>query len=514
MSLITTRIKAEDIGLPKWAKKALEERGLKENEVEVYRKGISPEDTKINKGERSTVDYITTKVVDRDGDIVVPKGAVLDHYRKNPVVLFAHNYSQLPIGKSLWIKADEKGLIAKTQYAKHQKAEEVYQYRKDGFPMAKSIGFIPLSVIHREDFADADLKSMDLTEDDIKGADRIYPEWLMLEYSDVPVPSNPEALQLAISKGIITTEEVQEAGTRKAIVLNIVEEPEEKEVILKPETTDNYHHIPVRDKGDFVDDSFRTITLSEDQGIKAVIGKLKSDPDGSTKTQKYMFDVNKWTMEEAQSWVSDHKDLEAEDRKEMLDKRYGEDIVVLELNDDVLPEEVVEEEIEEEPEEKEVEIDVKSTLVKILETLEEHGRMIQELKEKTEIEELPFELIESEVEEKAGRVLSKKTRGMIADALSAMEKATVALNDLVENADSKEGEEAIADEQLDEEIIDEKSDEVVLDITEEVPQLIEVDEDKLKKSIADAFNDILRSVKPSVGDMVKESLDRRNGKIF
>ena len=33
------------------------------------------------------------------------------------------------------------------------------------------------------------------------------------------------------------------------------------------------------DPSDFVEGSFRTITLSADQGIQAVIGKLKSDPN-------------------------------------------------------------------------------------------------------------------------------------------------------------------------------------------------------------------------------------------
>ena len=75
--------------------------------------------------------------------------------------------------------------------------------------------------------------------------------------------------------------------------------------ISKPETTEAYHHIPVRDAGEFVPDSFRTITMSETKGIKAVIGKLKSDPNGPTKIQKYLFDVKKWTMAEAKAWIKE-----------------------------------------------------------------------------------------------------------------------------------------------------------------------------------------------------------------
>jgi len=82
---------------------------------------------------------------------------------------------------------------------------------------------------------------------------------------------------------------------------------------FKPEETEEYIHIPVRAAGDFVEGSFRTITISADQGIKAVIGKLTSDPDGSTKIQKYLFAKDKgWTMEKARAWVKEHKKGEAE----------------------------------------------------------------------------------------------------------------------------------------------------------------------------------------------------------
>jgi len=76
-----------------------------------------------------------------------------------------------------------------------------------------------------------------------------------------------------------------------------------------PEVTENYVRIRVRDPDLFVDGSFRTIVLSADQGIHAIIGKLKSDPNGSTVIQNYMFEVAKdWTMEKAQAWVKEHKD--------------------------------------------------------------------------------------------------------------------------------------------------------------------------------------------------------------
>jgi hypothetical protein len=73
-----------------------------------------------------------------------------------------------------------------------------------------------------------------------------------------------------------------------------------------PETTENYHHIPVRDKELFVEGSFRTINISKEKGIKAIIGKLKTDAQGSTVVQKYLFDIEKWSMAEAKEWVKEH----------------------------------------------------------------------------------------------------------------------------------------------------------------------------------------------------------------
>lgn len=71
------------------------------------------------------------------------------------------------------------------------------------------------------------------------------------------------------------------------------------------ETTDKYVRVRVRDPGDFEEGSFRTIDISEEQGISAVIGR----PKGSDKTevQSYLFDKERWSEAEAEAWVKEHK---------------------------------------------------------------------------------------------------------------------------------------------------------------------------------------------------------------
>jgi HK97 family phage prohead protease len=192
---------------------------MKEGEIEFIRKGLVSEEIKFDEGERAVISYITTYAKDRDGEIVDPKGAILTEYRKNPIVLFCHDSHKLPVGKNIWIKADEKGLIAKTVYASHEEADKVYQYRKEGFPLAESIGFIPLS----------------WTEYTVQerakngGVRRKFDTWLLLEYSDVPVPSNPEATMIAVSKGLIAdnfveNESLSESDDEDDVVVDEVSE--------------------------------------------------------------------------------------------------------------------------------------------------------------------------------------------------------------------------------------------------------------------------------------------------
>jgi hypothetical protein len=175
-------------------------------EKTMVRKGFSPQKAETNLKERSRVVRITTGAVDRDGEILRPDGGQFDQYLANPVVLFAHDYQSIPVGKCVSLKADAKGVVAKTVYNNTQLAGEIYQLAVDGFPLAVSVGFLPLESVCRGDTGfqaqiDDCVKNGWVKKAEVGQVRRIYSSWLLLEYSDVPVPANPEALQLAISKG-------------------------------------------------------------------------------------------------------------------------------------------------------------------------------------------------------------------------------------------------------------------------------------------------------------------------
>ncbi len=70
------------------------------------------------------------------------------------------------------------------------------------------------------------------------------------------------------------------------------------------DVTDKYIRVRVKNPDDFQDDSFKTIDISKDQGIRAVIGKLKGET--TTTIQSYLFDKEQWSEGDATKWVDEH----------------------------------------------------------------------------------------------------------------------------------------------------------------------------------------------------------------
>lgn len=176
------------------------EHSANENEPTQFAKGYAGE-IKADDDERSFVATITTETVDRDGDVVLAKGLDFENFLKNPVVLLGHpmgieGIADLPIGRATWIKAKGRKVIAEVAPAPTDMGNEVFDLIKGGFLNAVSIGF----------------RSIDAgppTEKELRkhpewaGANRIFRESELVEFSVVNVPANPDALISAIRKGHI-----------------------------------------------------------------------------------------------------------------------------------------------------------------------------------------------------------------------------------------------------------------------------------------------------------------------
>jgi HK97 family phage prohead protease len=128
---------------------------------------------------------ITTGSQDSQGDTIDPKGWKLANYRKNPVVLFGHDYHSLPVARDEGITVDELGLIGTPRFTTAEEnpfGDLVFRQVKGGFLNAASVGFAPEKWTFNEQTGGID-----------------FQEQTLLEYSLVVVPANAEALVIARS---------------------------------------------------------------------------------------------------------------------------------------------------------------------------------------------------------------------------------------------------------------------------------------------------------------------------
>lgn len=125
----------------------------------------------------------STGALDRHGETVNPDGWKIDNYMDNPVLLFAHDYRSLPVGKAIKVWVENKKLMFTLQFASTEFAKEVFQLFVEGVLSAFSVGFMVLKWGE-------------------SGGKYSIDEQELLELSVVPVPANPEALAKMHIKGM------------------------------------------------------------------------------------------------------------------------------------------------------------------------------------------------------------------------------------------------------------------------------------------------------------------------
>jgi hypothetical protein len=133
--------------------------------------------------EAGTIDFtLTSKTVDRDGEVVLPSGVKLDNFRKNPVFLWAHSRKDPSIGRVIpeTIRVTEDDITATVEFDLDDPfAKMIFGKYKKKHLNAGSISFIP------KDFDKPIFENQ---------PGPTFTEAELLEFSGVPIPSNPQAL--------------------------------------------------------------------------------------------------------------------------------------------------------------------------------------------------------------------------------------------------------------------------------------------------------------------------------
>lgn len=199
---------------------------------ELTNKNYFADNIDVVDGQREVTARITMSVPDRVKEVVVAEGGDFTEFMTNPVVMMAHDYSKLPVGKVVQIKKQDNYVLAKIQFAPRPDThvgewtpDTIFSLYQSGFLKGFSIGFMPLKQ-----------RLPSQRDKQLYGEDTqlVTYRWELMELSVAPIPMLPEALALAVSKGLIT-KEIADNYIPKS---NDLEKEEDEEVKEEHETTE------------------------------------------------------------------------------------------------------------------------------------------------------------------------------------------------------------------------------------------------------------------------------------
>src|SRR5581483_7516075 len=83
----------------------------------------------------------------RDGHVLMPRGAQLANYKRNPVFLWNHDVDLPPVGRSEDIRVDGEQIVTRVRFPPtgiSARADEIRGLTKAGFINGVSVGFDPI----------------------------------------------------------------------------------------------------------------------------------------------------------------------------------------------------------------------------------------------------------------------------------------------------------------------------------------------------------------------------------
>ena len=137
-------------------------------------------------GDRQVETIASTAALDREHDRILASAWRLEAYKKNPAVLWGHDYTMPPIAVCREISVSGGALRTVDEFVPRGAfpfADTIHDLVKSGAIRAKSVGFRPLT-----------------WKDNAEGG-RDYTAVELLEHSYVPIPANPECLVTAKGLG-------------------------------------------------------------------------------------------------------------------------------------------------------------------------------------------------------------------------------------------------------------------------------------------------------------------------
>ncbi|WP_422924480.1 hypothetical protein [Singulisphaera sp. PoT] len=167
----------------------------------------------VKPGERSVVAVINTNAVDRFKTVIDPFGVKTANFDKSRLVLWEHGKDprrgKLPVARCAWLKVDRgtKSIIAKSIFRQDEFADQLFSMYQDETLRGFSIDGLADPKTCGPPTIEEIKKRPELAE-----CKCIYRTLELVEYSAVGIGGNPDALALAVSRGLWLPDE------RKAVL--------------------------------------------------------------------------------------------------------------------------------------------------------------------------------------------------------------------------------------------------------------------------------------------------------
>lgn len=248
----------------------------------------------------------TTNDVDRDGEIVDPRGVknFESFMKNNPVILWQHRHNENPVGKAVGGRVLDDRIELDVEWAPTAMGQEVKSLYDNGFMNAFSIGFIP-------------------RQSERKGEQFTWTEWELLEVSAVSIPANPMAnvirsaeksgMELVELKGMYA-----EAGTKRESVDTEVagESPDE-------DKTNAYTNIE--------ENTMEEKTVDIEAERQKAIEEYKAEQDRIAK-EKELDELRKWKEELEAKKAEDNARRQIKEDEPEVKAKGGENYMGVNLN--------------------------------------------------------------------------------------------------------------------------------------------------------------------------------------
>ena len=205
---------------------------------------------------------IAANELSRNGDELNLRGVSFKNYRKNPVVLWAHDaYEGIPIAKTVKIGHDEQGRIAADFEfnSEDEFAARVENAWNGGFIRGASIRYMPTKVVEVRNEA-GEVERVRIEESDL------------LEWSLVPIPADPDSVRAAARAMNLPAEIFRGFEPEpEPLPETVTEEPEPEPVVMESEPAPGLEAEPnqddpieaLRERVDALEQEFRELAARD-----------------------------------------------------------------------------------------------------------------------------------------------------------------------------------------------------------------------------------------------------------